>query len=285
MCRLTAYLGRPIPAATLVFGGDHPLFEQSWRPQELLSGSVNADGYGVAWYGPDGGGDPGQPGRIVGERPIWSDEADLRQSLPLLRSRCIVAALRNGTPGIPLDRSGLLPMVDGRWTFALNGYVPDFRALRMRALRATLPDALYARLQGSSDSETLFLIALAALEGGADPAGALAEVVRRVADRVGGTEAQLNMLLTDGRTLAVVRAGTVASTNSLYLAEGHPLAPDGVLFASERLDGHESWRAVEPHHVIVVGPLATPQGVSAATSVSSISKIRIPSGPRTPSAR
>lgn len=247
MCRLTAYLGRPIPASTLVFGGDHPLFEQSWRPQELLSGSVNADGYGVAWYG-----DHEQPGRMVGERPIWSDEADLRRSLPLLRSGCIVAALRNGTPGIPLDRSGLLPMVGGRWTFVLNGFVPDFRARHMRALRAELPDPLYARLQGSSDSETLFLIALAALDDGQDAAGALAEVVRAVSSRVGAAEAQLNMLLTDGRTLAVVRTGTVEHSNSLYVAEGHPLAPDGVLLASERLDGHAFWTTVGSHNCMTV---------------------------------
>src|SRR6056297_3778158 len=170
MCRLTAYLGAPVPASTLIFGGDHSLFVQSWRPQELLSGSVNADGYGVVWYGdgdagapaPGSGADLGRSGRIAGDGLIWADEADLRRSLPLLRSRCVVAALRNGTPGIPLGPSGRLPMVDGGWTFVLNGFVSDFRTRHMRALRAGLPDELYARLLGSSDSETLFLLALAA---------------------------------------------------------------------------------------------------------------------------
>lgn len=260
MCRLTAYLGAEIPASILVFGGDHPLFAQSWRPRELLSGSVNADGYGVVWYGDADAGPAARrigdgtepPGRIAGDGPIWSDEEDLRRSLPLLRSRCVVAALRNGTPGIPLGPSGRLPMVDGRWTFVLNGFVSDFRARHMRALRSGLPDELYGRLRGSSDSETLFLLALAALSDGADPLAALIEVVRAVEVQVGAAEAQLNMLLTDGEVLALTRTGTMPETNSLYLAEGHPLAPTGMLVASERLDAHASWRAMEGHSSLMV---------------------------------
>ena len=41
MCRLVAYTGGPASPAGLVFGGAHSLYEQSWAPQELLSGSVN----------------------------------------------------------------------------------------------------------------------------------------------------------------------------------------------------------------------------------------------------
>ncbi|NIP81163.1 MAG: class II glutamine amidotransferase, partial [Gemmatimonadetes bacterium] len=69
-----------------------------------------------------------------------------------IASACVFAALSNGTPGIPVDRSGLLPLVFERWSFALNGFVPDFRRSHMRALRAGLPDELYADLRGSSDS-------------------------------------------------------------------------------------------------------------------------------------
>ena len=41
MCRLVADTGGPVSPAGLVFGGAHSLYEQSWAPQELLSGSVN----------------------------------------------------------------------------------------------------------------------------------------------------------------------------------------------------------------------------------------------------
>ena len=78
---------------------------------------------------------------IAEARPIWYDD-ELRSTLAAISSTCVVAALRNGTAGIPVDRSGLLPLVHDRWSFVFNGFVPDFRTLHMRALRASLPDEL-----------------------------------------------------------------------------------------------------------------------------------------------
>lgn len=240
MCRFVAYIGKETAADTLVFGGDHSLYEQSWKPRELLSGSVNADGYGVVWYGEE------RPGRIAEARPIWYDD-DLEGTLAVLRSSCILAALRNGTPGIPVDRSGLLPMVHERWSFVLNGFVPDFRASHMRALRQSLPDDLYSALQGSSDSETLFLLAVAALRDGASKVEALSHVVRLVGERVGRAEAQLNMVLADGGAIAAVRTSTVLVSNSLYVARRPDLVPGGAVVASEALDGDGAWTVVDGH--------------------------------------
>lgn len=245
MCRLLAYLGTPTRPSQLVFGGEHSLYEQSWAPRELLSGSVNADGYGVVWYA------GGRPGRIAESRPIWFDD-DLRQTLDAVESKCVVTALRNGTPGIPVDRSGLLPMVHDTWCFVLNGFVPDFRASHMRALRADLPDDLYGTLRGASDSETLFLLAVARLRRGASMLDALLDVASRVKARVGRHEAQLNMLMSDGASLVAVRTGTVSATNSLYVAERPAFANGGVVIASEAPDPGPEWAAVEGHTSVVV---------------------------------
>jgi glutamine amidotransferase len=242
-----AYLGDPASAAELVFGGEHSLFRQSWAPRELLSGSVNADGYGVVWYAADG------PARIAESRPIWYDEEDLRRTLGSLRSACMIAALRNGTPGIPVDRSGLLPLVVDRWSFVLNGFVPDFRRRHMRALRRDLPDHLYGSLTGVSDSETLFLMTLAAIDGGATPGDALVDTVGRVRRRVGSDEAQLNMVLSDGQSIAAVRTGTGGRTNSLYLAEKGTRMPAGTLLASERPNADEAWVEVGDHELVLLG--------------------------------
>ena len=240
MCRLVAYLGAPLSPGHLVFDGSHSLYEQSWAPRELLSGSVNADGYGVVWYA------AGRPARLAEARPIWFDD-DLARTLAALSSPCVVAALRNGTPGIPVDRSGLLPLVFDEWSFVFNGFVPDFRTAHMRALRATLPDELYAELRGASDSETLFLMTIAALRRGASPAEALEATARTVAERVGRAEAQLNMVLTDGTRVAALRSSTVLLTNSLYLARRPPFAPDGIVLASEAPEGGAVWEAVDGH--------------------------------------
>lgn len=246
MCRFLAYLGPPVSPARLVFGGEHSLYEQSWAPRQLLSGSVNADGYGVVWYRAL------EPGRIAEARPIWHDEEELRRTLSMLESGCVVAALRNVTAGISVDRSGLLPLVHDRWCFVLNGFVPDFRRSHMRALRARLPDDLYAELRGSSDSETLFLLAVAALREGAGLREALVRTVRVVTEQVGRAEAQLNMLLCDGSSVAAVRSGTVLATNSLYVARRPPFAPDGVVVASEPPERGAAWSAVDGHSWIEV---------------------------------
>lgn len=251
MCRLIGYVGAPVRASRMVFGGEHSLFVQSWQPRELLSGSVNADGYGITWYAEDADGNP-RPARIAESRPIWYDD-ELERTLAAIESPTVVAALRNGTPGIPVDRSGLLPLVFDRWTFALNGFVPDFRRAHMRALRAELPDDLYAELRGTSDSETLFLLTVMELRGGATPAQALGRTARRVKERVGRAEAQMNMVLSDGRSLAAVRSSTVLETNSLYVAERPPFAAEGVVLASEAPDPGASWVPVDGHSWIEIG--------------------------------
>ena len=245
MCRLLAYLGEPTTAAPLVFGGDHSLHRQSWQPKELLSGSVNADGYGIVWY------HDGRPGRIAEARPIWYDD-ELRGTLEAVESPCVFAALRNSTPGIPVDRSGLLPMVHDRWSFALNGFVPDFRKTHMRGLREELPDDLYAELRGSSDSETLFLLTVAHLREEGTMVEALRATVEEVTRRVGKVEAQLNMVLADGETLAAVRTGTRLESNSLYVAERPPFAPGGVVLASEAPEAGAAWTPVDGHSWIEI---------------------------------
>ena len=241
MCRLTAYVGEPLAADTLVFGGTHSLLEQSYVPRELLHGHVNADGYGVVWYRGI------TPVRTGSSRPIWQD-ADLRALLAGMSSSTILAAVRNATPGIPMD-GGNLPLVHGRWSFILNGFVEDFRESHMRALRSHLPDDLYGQLTGSSDSETLFLLAVAAVQEGASHLDALGSVRDLVLETVQAEDhtAQLTMVLADGDGIVGLHTGSEPTTNSLYIARGNPLAPGGTLLASEPLDDHSSWERIESH--------------------------------------
>ena len=243
MCRLTAYLGDAIPLSRLVFGGEHSLHRQSWAPREMLSGSVNADGYGVVWW------DGAWPVRLARPEPIWHDPG-LEGVLGAVRTGLGLAALRNVTPGIPVDRASVPPVTLDRWAFVLNGSVPRFRHEHMRRLRAGLPDALYGRLTGSSDTETLFLLAVAALRDGAGMGDALKAVVGTVLDAVGDTEeCQLTLVLSDGEGIAACRASNVERTNSLYRADGAEGAPGGVMLASEPLDDGP-WRPLPPHTVV-----------------------------------
>ncbi len=245
MCRLVAYAGLPTSVGALVFGGEHSLERQSWAPRELLSGSVNADGFGVAWWaGPAG---PTQPQRIRRAEPIWYDP-ETRALLEAQRGHVVQATLRNATPGLPVDRSGVLPLVLDGWAFSLNGWIPDFRAGHMRALRATLTDARYAALTGVSDAETLFLLVLDELDAGHAPRAALQSVVERVEGRLEpGASAPLTLVLSSDSGVETLHTSLGGSPcNSLYVAEGAALAPQGAVLASEPLDPSGRWEAVPP---------------------------------------
>ena len=50
MCRLAAYAGPPAPLSALLYDPPHSLEHQAYAPRELVSGNVNVDGTGVAWW-------------------------------------------------------------------------------------------------------------------------------------------------------------------------------------------------------------------------------------------
>ena len=59
MCRIVAYLGGPeATLSSVVLEPEHSLLVQSYAPKEMMSGVVNADGFGVGWYAPWSGDEP-----------------------------------------------------------------------------------------------------------------------------------------------------------------------------------------------------------------------------------
>jgi len=230
----------------LIFEGERSLYSQSWAPQEMLSGSVNADGLGVAWYV------RGRPVRLLSDRPAWHTPHH-RPLLESVESTTVVASVRNATVGLGVDESSVAPLAYQSWSFTLNGYVTDFRPSFMRAFRSDLPDDLYGHLTGSSDTETLFMLLVSRLRGGQPPGDALADLVSWVLARVseGKSKTQLNFALTDGEGLWATRAGSLAESNSLYYSTTWKHAPHGAVVASEPL-GEGDWTAVEDQTLISV---------------------------------
>lgn len=49
MCRLLAYLGKPILLEELILKPEHSLLVQSYQPKELEVALLNADGFGIGW--------------------------------------------------------------------------------------------------------------------------------------------------------------------------------------------------------------------------------------------
>lgn len=244
MCRHLAYLGVPVSLAEVVLDPPRSLLEQTWAPQDMRgTGSVNADGFGVGWY--DGAGDPVRYRRGT---PLWADSsfADLARAT---RSGALVAAVRNGTVGMPVIETACAPFREGRWLFSHNGVVagwPD----SVTGLAEALPTADLLTLEAPTDSALLWALLRRRLLDGGDLAAAVAAVTVAVAAAAPGS--RLNLLAADGGRV-------VASTwgHSLSVLE----QSDHLLLSSEPFgDTDAPWRPVADRQLVV----ASSAGVKTA---------------------
>jgi glutamine amidotransferase len=230
MCRHFAYLGPRIPLHELLFDAPHSLCSQARSPRHQTSGENNPDGWGVGWY-PDG--EP-EPLRYSTVKPIWED-SEFAQESRALESGAILAAARLASPGATIVATGNAPFLSGRWLCSLNGAVKDFHQGIGDRLRERVSARRLAEIEGDSDSEVLFALTLDRLDAGTAPADALASVVD---DVLTITKARLNLVLTDGRTLAATRVG-----NSLFAHEA--------LVSSEPVDDGGAWCDVPDRSLVI----------------------------------
>jgi len=259
MCRIAAYLGREqIPLSSLVLEPKHSLLVQSYAPKEMMSGVVNADGFGAGWYTPEV---DGEPAVYRSNAPIWADRS-FASIAPKVRSATVLAAVRSATPGLPAEESGVPPFASGPYLFAHNGAIKNFRTAAMRPLRDALSDASYSELLGVTDSETIFAFLLDRLhEAKASPgdSGSLAEATAETVQLVStlcaelGVYASLNVGITDGEATVFTRYSTEGPGNSLYFVEDGEAFPNAVVVASERLDGDAGWQQAPDRHLLVAG--------------------------------
>src|ERR671938_1018268 len=181
---MIAYFGGPeATLSSVVLKGDHSLLVQSYAPQEMMSGVVNADGFGAGWYAPE---IDGEPAVYRSNAPIWADRS-FGSIAPKVHSATVFAAVRSATPGLPVEESGVPPFASGPYLFAHNGAIKSFRSTAMRPLRDALSDASYSGLLGVTDSETIFALLLDRLRETESPPGdadALAEATAETVDRV-----------------------------------------------------------------------------------------------------
>ncbi len=251
MCRMVAYLGGPeVTLSSLVLDPEHSLLVQSYAPREMMSGVVNADGFGVGWYVPN----DAEPAVYRSNSSLWSDRSFVGIA-PKIRARSVFAAVRSATPGLPVEESGVPPFSSGPFMFMHNGAIEDFRNKAMRPLRDALSDEAYSGLLGVTDSETIFAGLLDRLRGGGeDLAGVLAAEVWRVSEVCAelGVKAALNLAIADGRAMAFARHSTEGPENSLYFLRGGRAFPEATVVASERLDGDERWCEVPDRHLLHV---------------------------------
>lgn len=262
MCRWLAYSGEPATLDDLLYRPQHSLVLQSLSSR-LGAEETNGDGFGVGWYD----GHAPEPGLFRSTEPAWND-ANLRELARHIRSGRVFAHVR-ATSGSAVQLTNCHPFRHDDWLFMHNGSVSRFTELK-RDLQLAVDPSLFPHIAGSTDSETLFHLALT-LGLQDDPPAALAAAVGLVEDtgRRHGVEFpfQGTLATTDGHRTWAVRYSSEGRTRSLFrnadvsvLREHYPdhprlqhLSDDTRLIVSEPLgDLRGAWLEVPEASLLVV---------------------------------
>ena len=233
---MVGYVGPVLRLGEIVSAPAHSLFVQSYKPREMQSGTVNADGYGAALWLDD---DRPEPALYRTAAPIWADP-NLGWMNERLRVRSAIAAVRSATPGIGFELDNVQPFAHRRVAFAHNGFVTDFRHGAQRMMREPLGREAYESIAGNSDSEHLFAMVI-----DAGLSGALQRLERICTEL--NRAASATVIMGDGEQLVGVRWAHGMKPATLYAA---PFG-DGVCLASEPLDA-KSWRELPPGEIVTL---------------------------------
>ncbi len=256
MCRLAAYLGEPLFLEEIIAKPRHSLMRQSLRAEEAKV-QTNGDGFGIGWYG-----DRAEPGVYREVMPAWSDDNLLALS-QTLTSRLFFAHVRAATAG-GIARQNCHPFRHGRYLFMHNGQIGGYGQLR-RTLESWLPDELYAERRGATDSELLFLLALARIQQGATADEAMTRVLddTMALMRERGVTQPLRFaaVLADGQQLHAFRIASDCKPPTLYLRR----CAAGTIVASEPLCEEEpGWQMLPDGAVVTVDATSSRVRVHAA---------------------
>jgi predicted glutamine amidotransferase len=229
MCRWMAWLGQPVLIEELLFKTQHGIVDQSLHSR-MGAEPTNGDGFGLGWYGAGEG-----PGLYHSVAPAWGD-ANLRELAGHIESPLFMAHVRAAI-GSPVQPTNCHPFRHENWLLVHNGYLGGLHAVRRDLMLAIDPD-LFADVQGSTDTEVVFHLALT-FGLREDPIGALERTVgliEAVAEQHGVPDAvQGTFGVSDGSTLWAVRYATQGPARTLFASSDadavKKLHPDNPRFA------------------------------------------------------
>ncbi|TWP49457.1 class II glutamine amidotransferase [Lentzea tibetensis] len=261
MCRWLAYSGSPVLLEELLYKPTNSLVIQS-KHSRLGVETTNGDGFGVGWYG---GGQT--PGLFLSTEPAWNDR-NLRELSAQVAAGRVFAHIRAST-GSAVQQTNCHPFRHGRWLWMHNGVIADFAAVR-RDLTLAIDPVLFPGIEGSTDSEILFYLALS-FGLSEDPPSAVARAVGFVEEtgrRHGVAHPiQMTVATTDGEVTWAFRYSSIGRSRSLFHSTDvstlrrqypdnavlHDLSADTRLVVSEPLGDLEgAWREVPESSCVVV---------------------------------
>jgi glutamine amidotransferase len=263
MCRWLAYYGSPVRLEELLYRPAHSLIDQSLHAR-LGVETTNGDGFGVGWYD-----DRDTPAVFHSVEPAWNDR-NLRELAGHVSSPLVFAHIRAST-GTAIQQTNCHPFRHGQWLWMHNGSIAQFPTVK-RDLTIEVDPALYPSIEGSTDSELFFYLALSlGLED--DPPAAVARAVG-VIEAVGRSHdvehpIQMTVATSDGNSVWAFRYSSEGRSRSLFFSTAietlralHPelellqqLSVEARLIVSEPLGDLEgAWNEVPESTYGVVKP-------------------------------
>jgi predicted glutamine amidotransferase len=210
VCRWLAYSGSPVLLEELLYKPKHSLIVQSLHSQ-LGAEETNGDGFGVGWYGVQE-----TPALFHSIEPAWNDR-NLRELSGHVTSGLVFAHIRAST-GSPVQQTNCHPFRHGCWLWMHNGFIDDFTKVK-RDLVLEVDSSLYPEIEGTTDSETFFHLALTyGLED--DPPAAVERAVGLI-EAVGARHGaehpiQMTVATTNGERVWAFRYSSVRRSRSLF---------------------------------------------------------------------
>jgi glutamine amidotransferase len=173
--------------------------------------ATNGDGFGVGWYG-----EKPEPGLFKDSEPAWAND-NIHELCSQIKARIFMAHIRAASTG-SVQRSNAHPFKYKNWLFQHNGFVNNFDLIR-RDLHELLSDEQYKLLNGTTDSETIFRLALT-FDLIKDPKKAVEKTIKTLKKTCKKhkikPEFTLSCAISDGDSIYTIRYSTMKRPNSQF---------------------------------------------------------------------
>ncbi|KZO96309.1 glutamine amidotransferase [Calocera viscosa TUFC12733] len=284
MCRFLIYKGtEPIQLAHLLTRPAHSIINQAFDSRLRLDTRrpINGDGFGVGWYDKEIDEEMGrQPCIFTSVTPAWNN-INLIRLAEKIKSPLVFAHVRATTAGT-LSLDNCHPFQFNQLMWMHNGELAGFIKYKRR-VQSAVPDEIYAKILGNTDSEWAFGLFLSLLpdlnaasftykELQKAMLGTIAKL-NQFAREAGVTEPSLmNFAVTDGATVVATRyiSSKTEEAASLYFSSGTTFSEtsrghykmskrdkreDIVVIASEPLTFEKAdWLEIKTNTLIVITP-------------------------------
>ena len=259
MCRFVSFLSKqPVVLERVLISPNNSLIKQSKAAREEDI-TLNADGFGIAWYNRSI--DP-YPGVYKSIQPAWNDE-NLHHLATKIRSSCFLGHVRDSSIG-SVNTYNCHPFTYENFSFMHNGNIDGIKLLR-RSILESLSDIVFDNIKGQTDSELFFAIILDYMQLNSTEISweVMQDAVLHSINKInsmqkklpGTNNMKLNIVVSDGEQMLATRynSSTTDLAPSLYYCTKENSKSGEVLIASEPLDDYSvGWREVPTNHFVNV---------------------------------